>query len=578
MTNRVEINFKVQEFATQKSLNFCLNPRCEDFGNEDTITYKKLNKNLRGVCETCGEAFQKINTEAVMRFAKQSNGERYLNRLDMERNACRNEQCKNFAHPLGDFPKLYKKNGKNSAGSQKYQCKSCKSNFAIPLHEHQYLKDSESHKNKMIFGSLIHGLGIRRIAYLNEISPQTVYDKLHFFWEKCVMFNLFYEQKIKALKKSKLFISTDSIHLTTNWRVRNRAHNKLQSGNMLKLTATCDNHSGFCLAQTVDFDSSVKSKEINDFAVKTDEFNKLQCERRYPEYIYYREAEDYEKITQTIPRKLEKQFDAYGIKVSPNYAYIAHFQKLNWLLPNIKRIASFADNNSLNQSTVKRVFKARIEQDTFRGYTLSLGYHEKGKNKKEMEREQRAIKNAFEMLCCKDKKFNQLISSIEFIEDKQEKLEAEEQLKKLGDKIGVKHVEHLFKELCDVGEWVSHPNPHKYEPKKEVRCDTHGEFIANTKTVGEEIYYSSNWAVDNYFQKLRKLSFFSRAVKRASGSTAADWKIDKSYDPNKLLLMSEIFKTYHNFIAKGKDGKTPAMRLGLTKKVWSVNEVLYKRY
>ena len=58
----------------------------------------------------------------------------------------------------------------------------------------------------------------------------------------------------------------------------------------------------------------------------------------------------------------------------------------------------------------------------------------------------------------------------------------------------------------------------------------------------------------------------------------SEWKPDKAYDPLKIIMMSEIYKTYFNFIKVGKDKRTPAQRLGITNRVWKINDILTKDY
>mgnify|MGYP007082200664 CR=1 FL=1 len=47
------------------------------------------------------------------------------------------------------------------------------------------------------------------------------------------------------------------------------------------------------------------------------------------------------------------------------------------------------------------------------------------------------------------------------------------------------------------------------------------------------------------------------------------------YSPAMVEKMLTIFRTYFNFIAKGEDGKTPAMRLGLAKGPVRFEDIIY---
>jgi hypothetical protein len=48
-----------------------------------------------------------------------------------------------------------------------------------------------------------------------------------------------------------------------------------------------------------------------------------------------------------------------------------------------------------------------------------------------------------------------------------------------------------------------------------------------------------------------------------------------AYNPASIVKMLGIFRVFYNYCAVGKDGKTPAMRLGLAKGVVDLEDIIY---
>ena len=81
--------------------------------------------------------------------------------------------------------------------------------------------------------------------------------------------------------------------------------------------------------------------------------------------------------------------------------------------------------------------------------------------------------------------------------------------------------------------------------------------------------------IDTFFNSIRnRLSYLSRPSPSAS-STRRLWFGNSAYNPEMIVKILEIFRVYYNYVLKGKDKKTPAMRLGLAKGVIRVEDILY---
>ena len=81
--------------------------------------------------------------------------------------------------------------------------------------------------------------------------------------------------------------------------------------------------------------------------------------------------------------------------------------------------------------------------------------------------------------------------------------------------------------------------------------------------------------IDNVFLKTRRLV---NALERPIGTSSSHNKVWHGYQPYNPAMVQKyltIFRTVNNFIHVGTDGKTPAMRLGLTKKPLRYERILW---
>ena len=53
------------------------------------------------------------------------------------------------------------------------------------------------------------------------------------------------------------------------------------------------------------------------------------------------------------------------------------------------------------------------------------------------------------------------------------------------------------------------------------------------------------------------------------------WYAYSAYSPIRVRRMLDIFRTVHNYVLVGEDGKTPAMRIGLARGPVEYEDLLY---
>jgi hypothetical protein len=76
-----------------------------------------------------------------------------------------------------------------------------------------------------------------------------------------------------------------------------------------------------------------------------------------------------------------------------------------------------------------------------------------------------------------------------------------------------------------------------------------------------------------FMQTRRRVSLAERSVV-SSRNQRRMWSGYSAYSPAVLQRYLEIYRTYYNYCLKGKDGRTPAMRLGLAKAPQTTDAIL----
>lgn len=123
-------------------------------------------------------------------------------------------------------------------------------------------------------------------------------------------------------------------------------------------------------------------------------------------------------------------------------------------------------------------------------------------------------------------------------------------------------------------QWLDHPFPTMSEPEKAVAYLTdlddyeedHKAWLYNK---------ASLQGVDSFFNQVRRrLSLLERPI-HSKSNKGRIWNGYSPYDPGNVTKVLDIMRTIHNYILTGKDGKTPAERLGLAKAPLDYEDFIY---
>ena len=122
--------------------------------------------------------------------------------------------------------------------------------------------------------------------------------------------------------------------------------------------------------------------------------------------------------------------------------------------------------------------------------------------------------------------------------------------------------------------WIEHPEPIMNEPHKAMSWLTAKEWIDEDRKA--DMFLKAGLArIDNLCMKSGRLfSALERPVGTSSGHNTV-WHGYAPYNRRMLKTYLTIFRTVNNFVFVSDDGRTPAMRLGLTREPLRYEDILW---
>jgi hypothetical protein len=121
---------------------------------------------------------------------------------------------------------------------------------------------------------------------------------------------------------------------------------------------------------------------------------------------------------------------------------------------------------------------------------------------------------------------------------------------------------------------IDYPFINKCEPGKRVLLYT-DDGRRTGLGIATVLHDTSLHQIERFFMQVRRsiagLERASSYPRRASRK----WDLYGFYSPDIMEKCLVIFRTYFNYVAKGKDGNAPAIRLGLAKGAIRFEDILY---
>lgn len=528
-------------------------------------------------CLSCGEHIPVKSNEGIAEELKRLQ----LPLSPTKQNGCRTAGCPNAGMPPSAAPTRYWSFGKTKAGTPRYRCKDCKK--TITGQGLSTKRQRKSHLNSEIFRALTQKMPLSCVAEFSRISPDTLYRKLDFIHRQCQLFAANRERRLPSMSFERMYVCVDRMDHIINWT--NRADKRNIT---IQAVGSAELKSGYVLALHVNYDDTLSKDAVTLAAIKCADHEKQPPFRRYArlwlpeEYekavkiakgdipaangmnslddrieAVYAAADTRGDVEQPDAPRTEWQPPGRGLLVHAEYTLYAHFLYLKHLLAGAGKVRFFLDQESGIRAACLSAFADEVLAKDCDAFYVSIS---KGVTKD----------RALALVAESQRRLNEYVARYGF-----DCLHLQEQRRQyLKD-----NMHTLWSKKGKWGDrWLEYPFPNMAEPEKRV-C-----YLTNLKTdwfdyddehLANLLLKATLHPIDRFFmQTRRKTSMLERPITSSSVS-GRKWYGYSAYDPAKAAKMLDIYRVYYNFIKKGDDRKTPAMRLGLAKGPCSVEDIIY---
>ena len=584
--------------ATTIQVNHCRNPDCRNYGipartkpqkpgpspdRDRNYKLKSTNKGLvPGIgCHACGESPPLRSNSAIAAEIERLTREDQLHTVE-ERTSCRNPDCVNHSRSIGHHPGAYRKAGFAENGVRRYCCKTCGSMPRVSEPARLHAKNRKLAVD--VFSRVANKSPVRcvvRGARLN--TPAAYYRIFDFIHRRCRAHSGAVDRALidGCLRlPNAMTVESDAQVYTLNWISRMDRRNVDISS-----YCTVDANSRFILGLHCNFDAGADAFAINAEAARTGDMARPEPFRQNGRYwlagdelragrsknftnpdtrrglavaieeLYARAAsrDDVEDV------ELEHMDTAYrtpmlrnGLLVHMPYTTYAHWYLLRQLLDGagVRRVQAHFDIDSLSRAAFLCSFLDAIKAKWAHGFYVKYSKYYTVDQRRRIVGESRALRAAERAALPPEEQDN-----VDLIMMKRS-LETGSQHGKWHDL------------------WFDHPNPTMNEPHKAM-CWLTPDDALDTDTKAAMFLKAGLARVDNVFQMTRRLfNAFERPLGTSSSQNTV-WHGYQPYNPTMVGKYLTVFRTVANFINVGKDGQTPAMRLGFAKQPLTYEDILW---
>ena len=505
-----------------------------------------------------------------------------------ETTGCANQDCENHTHPIAFYRRKYRKRGQPASGRGHYfECKSCgrKTLVSDPIRLHGINRERAAD----VFGRIANKSPVRGTVRGSRCSGTGAYYRIvDFIASRCrahsgAIDRALIEGRLSMPKN--LVIESDAQEYTLNWISRLDRRNVVLSS-----YCTVDSKSGFILGMHANFDGRVDPFDINVEAAGNGDLDVADPFRRYAQYwlagdelragramhqrlrkhdamtlrnqiaALYATAEDRADVEDI---ELHLHNDQYcrtpalgtGMQVHLPYTVYAHWTLLHRMLSGagVKQVQANMDLSSTSRSAFLCAFLEEIKRGDAHGFFVRYTKYQTIDQRKKILLDAQKARAQFR---------NTLPASI-----RRNSKEVIRHMMRAGIEAG-----QSYGKWND--EWIEHPVPTINEPHKAVSWITARESTDEERKV--DLFLAAGLArIDNVFMKTRRLfSALERPVGTSSGHNRV-WHGYAPYNPRMLEKYLTIFRSTHNYVFVGDDGKTPAMRLGFARQPLRFEDILW---
>jgi transposase-like protein len=599
------IKFHIEGDTYYIQFNRCINPFCKWFGETQKeyskVKYKPHRYRLEGskkygsqnircypdpTGSTIGTTWNCNCTpfsnwsvaEEISRLATMDRVKDVEKEYNFHREACSNKDLT----PI-DNPKDFYKRGKSTGNSQKWQCKACGKMTNVLPSRRQSTTYGQKRNDILpsLAAQLLNRTPVKRTCEILQIGSQTYYSKLEWLYRRCLEFNERYEIRgLKSLDFNSLWINTDKmIYYLNNVRRRGQGGERYdlveEKEFPTHVVISADMDSRYVFRSDVAYDWFVATEDIvNDTATfKDDHIDDFSRKNARLRYSYYPQAPTKNDEQSTV--EYMKELDDFnlrnkyvdGMHVNSTYTTMAHFFHLKILL-NAKEWRFVSDNDSSIITALFRVFAREIKRNDAHHF---LNLIDKDKSRRAAYSEfiegRKELKDWVGLLDSDSKATTSKLALAKLVSELRN-----HNFYEMVEKDG-----HLYRKRANNP--IVHPLPMPDQGFRTVDFTTDLSSY-EIDEIARMILNVSDKATSAFIQQIRRrLSILERPLVTARGDQKS--YIYANFNPKYAQMALTILRTFYNYCLPykswDKQELTPAQRIGLTDKVFTMRDIIYFR-
>ncbi|MGB7597286.1 MAG: hypothetical protein WBM09_06935 [Gallionella sp.] len=416
----------------------------------------------------------------------------------------------------------------------------------------------------------------RRICEVADIDPKTLYGKINFIQSQCMAFAADREKRLlNGMEIPRLYLGVDCQDYVVNWtRHADRRNVKLHA------VGSADNKTAYVFGMHLNYDATLDSDSVEvhaiaagDYQVKGAPFRRYaRCwlKEDYADAVnkksrlkqakqsglqgdieaVYEASSQREDVEVSETQDRGQQLPTRGMQIHAEYSLYGHFFYLKQLFGGVEKLRFFLDQDSGMRAACLAAFQPEIAVRRADAFYVRIS--------KEMTiaEKQVAIAPGRAAFRAARNANPELTDSVLITLITKERIANMVAIGKWQDK------------------WMTHPFPNMSEPEKAV-CYLTDYRDYEPDHLARLYNKASMHAIDNFFMQVRRrLSILERPISSANNARRT-WYGYSAYNPETIVKMLGIFRVFYNYCVAGKDGQTPAMRLGLAKGKVSLEDIIY---
>jgi transposase-like protein len=569
-------------------VNFCKNPSCMNFGisastekqqrgpigpaGKERDLYTLVSSRPGTVtalhCRECGEY---PTLKSNLAITEELN--RALAYIAPVMVSCPNKSCSNHAVDIVGRKQAYHSFGRTKSGSRRYRCKLCKTTFAVPG---ATTGQKKPHKNIQVFQLLVNKMPFKRICEAAGISMPAVYDKIDFLHRQCQAFVANREKRLLAgLPIRRLYVGVDRQDYVVNWTNAADKRNVV-----LHAVGSADNTTGYVFGLHLNFDPSMDAATVEKDAVDSGDYNlkypfrkyaRLWLKEDYYDALRNRLVRKKRRVQESLMSEIESAYEdaisrddievseeqdiraalpSKGMQIHAEYTLYGHFFFLKQMFSGVNKVRFFLDQDSGMRAACLSAFADEVKQGICDAFFVRVNAH-------------LTVNERRQALSDSRKEWEHLRQRYPDYKDSALRLMI---------------IKSRMQEVLSLGKWqdrwIYHPFPNMSEPEKAI-C-----YLTDTGKYDEDhlawLYNKASLhAIDRFFMQIRRrLSLLERPI-ATSSNVGRKWHGYSAYNPGIITKVLDIFRVFYNYVEVGKDGQTPAVRLGLAKSKVDMEDIIY---